>query len=86
MTPSKKADPLVGRAFRCDDGIVRWIIARSSRANYRLLWLDEKTGVWFQGGAWPVVQWVGGEEVPTPRPGETYKLAGVFGGYREVAA
>lgn len=78
---------LVGRAFRSrTDGRVRWITNLSARHNYTLLWLDEDTGIWWQGGhvsAATFDQFYGGDEISAPIGG--YKLAGVFGGFREVA-
>lgn len=80
---SKRHDPNVGRAFRsARDGTVRWITHRSDRGYYHMLWLNEKTGVWNLGGrekAADFARFYGGEEVPAPQPGETYKMAGVFG-------
>jgi hypothetical protein len=80
----------VGRAFRSRrDGVIRWVTHLSARENYTLLWLDEQSGVWNQGGHVPAAtfeRFYGGDEVMPPQPGETYKFAGVFGGYREVAA
>lgn len=89
----KKPNPalaLVGRAFRSrTDGRIRWVTCLSARHNYTLLWLDEETSIWWQGGHVPAATFdhhYGGEEVPAPAIGTTYKLAGVFGGFREVAA
>lgn len=79
-------DPRVGRAYRCTDGLIRWITGISTRKNYQVLWLREEDGVWMQGGTWPFAQWQDSEEVPAPQPGETYKRAGVFSGYRECTA
>ncbi len=85
---AKTADPLVGKAFRGrHDKLVRWITHRSARHNYTLLWLDEQSDIWWQGGhvrAATFDQFYGGDEVSAPQRGDTYKLAGVFGGFREV--
>lgn len=74
----------IGKAFRDDTGLVRWIIGKSNRNYYQLLWLDETTGVWNQGGISKTIPQ--GEEVPAPQPGNIYKLAGTFNGYREQMA
>ena len=85
---AKVADPFIGKAFRSRrDMRVRWVMHRSARHNYTLLWLDEQSGVWYQGGHVPAAtfdQHYGGNEVEAPKHGDTYKLAGVFGGFREV--
>lgn len=76
-----EASQLVGRAFRCGDGIVRWIVGLSTRDYFSLLWLDESDGrrVWHGGGIEKIDRWQGGEEVPAPRPGDRYQLAGPTG-------
>jgi hypothetical protein len=82
-----KSDSNVGRAFRGKDGTVRWITGKSRAGNYQMLWL-RSDGIWTQGGTTLAASWdasvYAGDEVPAPQPGETYKLAGVFDGYREV--
>lgn len=87
----KKPNPaltLVGKAFRSrNDGRIRWITNLSSRKNYTLLWLDEGTDIWWQGGhvdAATFDRFYGGDEVAAPT--DSYKLAGVFGGYRLIPA
>lgn len=70
---------LVGRAFRCADGLVRWITHHSARRYYTLLWLDEPSNTWHSGGIVKAAKWEGGEEVAPPRPGERYRLAGAMG-------
>ena len=84
-----KNDNNVGRAFRGKDGTVRWITGKSKAKNYQMLWMRDD-GVWTQGGTCPAEAWAvsayAGDEVPAPQPGEIYKLAGVFCGYREVQA
>jgi len=83
------SDKNIGRAFRGKDGTVRWIIGKSKARNYQMLWL-RPDGIWTQGGTAPAASWdtsaYTGDEAPAPQPGETYKLAGVFGGYREIQA
>lgn len=84
-TTRAEVEARVGQAYRCPDGVVRWITAISRRRRYALLWLDEKTGVWRDGGtikpeAWPDLA----EPVRAPQPGEVYKHAGVFTGWHEV--
>lgn len=85
---TKAVDPLVGKAFRSRiDGRVRWITHRSARHNYTLLWLDEQSDIWWQGGhvlAAMFDQFYGGDEISAPQRGDAYKYAGVFGGFREV--
>jgi hypothetical protein len=77
---------LVGKAFRSrSDGRIRWITNLSTRSNYTLLWLDEETNIWWQGGhvdAATFDKFYGGDEVDAPIG--SYKLAGVFGGFRVV--
>ena len=77
----------VGRAFRGKDGVVRWITGLSTLRNYQLLWL-RPDGTWATGGVTPAASFTAsmyfGDEVVAPQPGETYKLANVFSGYREV--
>ena len=70
---------LVGRAFRCGDGLIRWITYLSTLDNFGLLWLDERTNTWFSGGTVKASKWEGGEEVRAPQPGETYKQADPMG-------
>lgn len=73
------AAALVGRAFRCSDGLIRWITHLSTRNYYSLLWLNESEGVWFSGGIIKANKWQGGEEVVAPKPGEVYKRVGATG-------
>lgn len=70
---------MVGRAFRCPDGLVRWVTAVSRRGSYELRWLDESTQTWHYGGKMKATAWPGGEEVPAPRPGDTYRRASATG-------
>lgn len=76
-----KADAarLVGRAFRCSDGLIRWITHLSTRGYFSLLWRQDDGDIWYSGGIVKVDKWQGGEEVRSPRPGESYKLAGATG-------
>lgn len=77
------AAQLVGKAFRCPDGLVRWITGLSTRGYYSMLWLDEKSNTWFSGGIAKVQKWHewygGAEEAPAPQAGESYLLAGAMG-------
>lgn len=73
------AEALVGRAFRCPDGLIRWITTLTTRGYYHLLWLNESDGVWHHGYMVRASKWEGGEEVRAPQPGESYRLAGVTG-------
>lgn len=70
---------LVGRAFRCPDGLVRWITGLSTRDYFSLRWLDERDHTWFSGGITKIDNWEGGEEVRAPQPGESYKMCGARG-------
>ena len=70
---------IVGRAFRCSDGLIRWITYKSRRGYYHLLWLNEQDGVWHSGYMVRSDKWQGGQEVAAPQPGETYRLAGATG-------
>jgi hypothetical protein len=76
---TSKEQQLVGRAFRCSDGLIRWITHLSTRRYYSLLWLNEAEGVWYSGGIVKANQWEGGEEVPAPQPGQPYRIAGATG-------
>lgn len=67
---------LVGKAFRCTDGLVRWVTHLSVRNYYSMLWLDERTNVWHDGGIIKADRWQGGEEVPVPT---TWLQAGATG-------
>lgn len=80
------AEKLVGRAFRCPDGLVRWITGLSTRGYYSLLWLDERSSTWFSGGLVRAHSWQGGVEVEAPKQGERYRLAGPMGTVDERAA
>lgn len=73
---------LVGHAFRCPDGLVRWIISLSDRGNFTLLWLDEETSIWNMGGTSAASRWVGGEEYTVPALGDSYQMYGVLGSLR----
>jgi hypothetical protein len=70
---------LVGRAFRCPDGLVRWITGLSTLDNFSLRWLDEREGTWFSGGTLRIDKWEGGEEVRAPQLGETFRMCGARG-------
>lgn len=37
----------VGKAFRCNDGTIRWAVHLSKRGLLHLLWLDEQENVWY---------------------------------------
>jgi len=70
---------LVGKAFRCPDGIIRWITHVSSRKYFSCLWFDEEGQNWHNGGIIKTSDWQGGEEVAAPQKGETYFLVGATG-------
>lgn len=79
----------VGRAYRCADGIVRWVTHRSRRGYFHLLWLEEERGVWFDGGKMKrgdatFAAFEGAAHYPAPGPGETYTKIGVYGHPREL--
>lgn len=83
--PRAGAD-LVGRAFRCKDGIVRWVFAQTaSTGNLHIRWLSEEDGVWHMGGMrdpkkWPTAEHdAPGDEFPAPQPGDRFKLCGALG-------
>ena len=78
---SSAANPavLVGHAFRCSDGLVRWITHLSTRNYYSVLWRYETDDVWHSGGIVKADKWENGEEVAAPQPGETYRQAGATG-------
>lgn len=78
MTESNVHALLVGRAFRCKDGLVRWITHLSTRNNFTLLWLNEEDKVWHMGGTLPAAKWQGGEEYPVPAMGEQYDMHGIY--------
>lgn len=80
----RQPNPIIGKAFRDDTGLVRWVVGKSTRGYYQLLWLEEQTGVWHQGGISKTVPQ--GIEVSAPQLGDIYKLAGTFDGYREQMA
>lgn len=80
-----KADhTLIGRAFRGEDGVIRWVTWASKRQFYHYLWLDEERGYWYEGGYAHVSTWRAADEVPAPQPGETYTLIGALGTPREM--
>lgn len=82
--------PQVGKAYRSKtDGVVRWVVDKSTRGNYGLRWLDEKANQWHYGGmAYPkeLLAWVTGAEVPAPQPGDKYVLVGPTGVAQEHIA
>lgn len=74
----------VGHAFRCADGLIRWVTDQSQRGYLRFLWLDEQENVWREGSKATLDRWTGAwapvEEVRAPQHGETYERALTFGG------
>lgn len=84
------AFPKLGKAYRSKaDGVVRWVVSKSERGNYRFRWLSEKANQWHLGGmARPkeMLAWVAGEEVPAPQPGDKYVLVGPTGVAQEYTA
>jgi hypothetical protein len=72
----------IGKAYRCKDGVIRWVIGLSQRGFYQMLWLDEERQIWFSAGIIKAKNWsyleVAGE-FPAPQPGDTYKQAGPTG-------
>jgi hypothetical protein len=79
----EEAAHLVGRAFRCPDGLVRWITYLSTLGNYGVRWLDERDNTWCSGGTVSIRKWRewygGAEEVRAPQPGEKYQMVGATG-------
>lgn len=81
-----KGPAMVGRAWRCADGVIRWVVGRTaSTGNLHVLWLGEDSGVWYPGGTRKPKDWQqderGGplEEVKAPQPGEEYAYCGYTG-------
>ncbi len=70
---------LVGKAFRCPDGLIRWITRLSARGYYHVLWLSEQTNVWHSGGIISAREWKATEEAPAPQAGDTYQFCEVTG-------
>ena len=80
--------PVVGKAYRCTDGIVRWVTYQSRRGYFHLLWLEEERGVWYSGGKMKsgdatLAAFEDAGPYPAPQPGESYVLMGVYGTPRE---
>ena len=78
----------LGRAYRCSDGIVRWVVHRSKRGYYHLLWLEEERGVWFEAGKMregdaTFSAFAQAESFPSPEPGGTFTKMGAYGHPRE---
>lgn len=79
-----KGPEMVGRAWRCLDGVVRWVIDRTaSTGNLHVLWLGEDTGVWYPGGCYhpkDLLALIGplnlAHEYKPPQPGEEYTYCG----------
>lgn len=84
MPKLKPGAEYVGRAFRCADGLIRWVTDQSQRGYLRFLWLDEQENVWREGSKATLDRWTGAwapvEEVRAPQHGETYERALTFGG------
>lgn len=82
--PKLKGPEMVGRAWRCLDGVVRWVIDRTaSTGNLHILWLGEDTGVWYPGGCYTAKEMraaiglLGPDtEYKPPQPGEEYTYCG----------
>lgn len=73
---------LEGRAWRCRDGVVRWLSNLSTRGVLSIFWLDEERGVWHSGGTLHVDKFDAREyalEVAAPIAGHTIRVAGATG-------
>lgn len=72
---------LEGRAFRLNDGVVRWVAGLSRRGWLHLLWLRESDGVWFEGGRIKPAEFIPmiDGETRAPGPGDTIKIASPMG-------
>lgn len=85
MTKAQKTEHAarVGKAYRCSDGIVRWVIHMSTRGIYHLLWFEDIKQVWYSGGSVRADRWdeemVNAVEVESPPKGSTYLRAGATG-------
>lgn len=76
----------VGKAYRGQDGVVRWARNVNRRNSYHLRWLDEERNIWHNGGVAKKDTDLG-YEVPAPQAGETVTVIGVMGTpYQEVVA
>lgn len=69
----------VGRAFKCPDGLIRWITNLTTRSYYAVLWRREDEDVWYSGGIIRSDKWEEGVEVHAPQAGEVFRLAGATG-------
>lgn len=49
-----KTDDYVGKAFRCKDGVTRWVQHQSVRGLLHVRHLEESSNVWHLGGRWKV--------------------------------
>jgi hypothetical protein len=85
MAKQLQGGGLVGGAFRCSDGLIRWATSLSTRNYLSILWLDESTGIWYSGGILKPSQLrdVIVEEVKAPQAGEMIRRGSATGQVRE---
>jgi hypothetical protein len=72
---------IVGKAFRCKDGVVRWVVHRSKRGRLHLRWLDEENQIWHFGSTISEEQFKVQiqHETLAPQPGDVFYLCGILG-------
>lgn len=79
---TQQAVEVVGTAWRCRDGLVRWFHHVSERGLLHIRWLDEPSGVWHDGGTVRGDRWQSTgtvEQVAAPVAGDCYSLSGATG-------
>lgn len=86
-----KTKPEAGKAYRCPDGVTRWVTGVSTRGYLQLRWRDD-SGAWCNGGIMKLERWLkfwpsGCVEIPAPQPGEVIQVLTPMGFYeqRQVA-
>lgn len=76
---------LLGKAWRCKDGVVRWAYGQTpSTRNLHIYWLAEDVQIWQHGGmrdprTWSTAVDAPVEEYPAPQPGERFTVGGMGG-------
>jgi len=85
MTRMKLGADLLGKAWWCKDGVIRWAYAQTaSTRNLHIRWLAEDAKVWNNGGmldprTWPTGRGAPVSEYPAPQPGERFTVCGANG-------
>ena len=85
MPRQKLGADLLGKAWRCKDGVIRWAFAQTpSTRNLHIYWLAEDVQVWQQGGMRDPRTWLTAVDAPeteyqAPQPGERFKVGGMGG-------